>query len=59
MTEKLRNILSRLLVAAVFVLFFALVIIGRTPISWGRLGLALTGLCGLIVLLYLYNRKHR
>lgn len=59
MSERLKSVLFGLLQALLFVAFVAMVIVGRTPISWGRLGLALVGLVGLLVMLYLYNRRHR
>ncbi len=34
----------------------ALIIIGQQRVGWGRLGVMILGLCGIMVLLYVYNR---
>ena len=59
MNERVIEVLKRVIAAAAFVFFFALVILGRSPIGWGRVGMAAIGLTGLLTMLYLYNRKQR
>lgn len=43
--------------AVCFLLGMGLIIVGQRAVSWGRLGVMLLGLCGILVLLYLYNRS--
>ena len=47
--------ITRLLSAAVFIVSVALVMIGQRMI--GPAGLSIMGLAGILLLLYLYNRK--
>lgn len=44
---------------ALVALCLALVIIGQRNVSASGLGLQLLGLAGILVLLYLYNRKYQ
>lgn len=44
---------------ALVALCLALVIIGQRKVSASGLGLQLLGLAGILVLLYLYNRKYQ
>ena len=43
----------------VFIVCLALVIMGQKNISAAGLGMELAGLAGLLVLLYLYNRRYK
>lgn len=45
--------------AALVVLCLALVIVGQRNVSVSGLGLQLLGLAGILLLLYLYNRKYQ
>lgn len=59
MNEQVKKVIIGILVAAVFVLCIALVVIGQRHIGLGGLGLELLGLAGLLFLLWLYNYKSR
>lgn len=59
MNEHVKKVIIGILVAAVFVLCIALVVIGQRHIGLGGLGLELLGLVGLLFLLWLYNYKSR
>lgn len=52
--KKRLLVLGGVLVLAVCL---ALIIVGQRSVGWGRLGLMVLGLCGMIALLYLYNRS--
>lgn len=43
--------------AVLFALCVALIVIGQRAVGWGWLGLMLVGLCGILALLYAYNRS--
>lgn len=55
----MKDRLSLVIKLLLFIVFIALVIVGQTQIGYGHLAMMLTGLAGLIVLLYSYNRKYR
>lgn len=59
MNEQVKKVIIGILMAAVFVLCIALVVIGQRHIGLGGLGLELLGLVGLLFLLWLYNYKSR
>lgn len=59
MSEQGKKILLGILVAIVFGGCIALVVIGQRNIGLDGLGLEMLGLAGLIVLLWLYNRKYK
>lgn len=59
MNEKIRKIAFAVLAAAVFVLSVALVVVGQRHIGASGLRLMLVGLAGLIVLLWMYNRRYK
>lgn len=59
MNEQVKKVIISILIAAVFVLCIALVVIGQRHIGLGGLGLELLGLAGLLFLLWLYNYKSR
>lgn len=42
-----------------FIVFMSLIIIGQKTVGVGYLGMMLVGLAGLMVQLYLYNRKYQ
>lgn len=49
----------RLLSLAVFIVGVALVVIGQRMIGPAGLSIMLVGLAGILLLLYLYNRKYQ
>lgn len=57
--EYLKEKLLTALWAVLFLGCAALVIIGQKTISYLSAGLMLVGLAGMLLLLYIYNRKHR
>lgn len=59
MNEQVKKILIGIIVAIVFVVCIALVVIGQRNIGPAGLGTMLIGLSGLIVLLWLYNRQYK
>lgn len=59
MNEQIKKMIVGILVAIVFVVCIALVIVGQRHIGLGGLGMELLGLAGLLVLLWLYNRRFR
>lgn len=59
MSENGKKLLIGIIVAVVFVVCIALVIIGQKNIGPQGLLMMLLGLAGLIVLLWLYNRKYK
>ena len=42
-----------------FFVFLGLIIVGQKTVSVANLGMEFIGLAGLLVLLYLYNRKYK
>lgn len=59
MSERSKKWLTGILIALVFCVCIALVVIGQRHVGLDGLGLELLGLAGLIVLLWLYNRQYR
>ena len=53
------NVVKNIILLVIFVVCIALIIIGQKNISVTGLVMELIGLAGLLVLLYLYNRKYR
>lgn len=59
MNEYTKKLLVGILVALVFVVCVAMVIVGHRNIGLAGLGVQMLGLAGLIVLLWLYNRQYK
>lgn len=59
MNEYTKKLLVGILVAIVFVVCVAMVIVGHRNIGLAGLGVQMLGLAGLIVLLWLYNRQYK
>lgn len=59
MSENGKKMLIGIIVAVVFVVCLALVIIGQKHIGPQGLLMMLVGLAGLLVLLWLYNRQYK
>ena len=59
MNEQTKKIVIGILIAIVFCVCVALVIIGQRNIGLAGLGTELLGLAGLITLLWLYNRQFK
>lgn len=59
MGENVKKIIAGILVAIAFCVCIVLVIVGHRNIGLQGLITELTGLAGLIVLLWLYNRQFR
>ena len=59
MNEYTKKLLVGILVAIVFVVCVAMVIVGHRNIGIAGLGVQMLGLAGLIVLLWLYNRQYK
>lgn len=59
MNEYTKKLLVGILVAIVFVVCVALVIIGHRNVGLSGLGTQMIGLAGLIILLWLYNRQYK
>ncbi len=59
MNESTTKILTGILIAIVFFVCVALVIVGQRNIGPGGLCTMLLGLAGLIFLLWLYNRQYK
>ncbi len=59
MNENTKKILVGIIVAIVFVVCLALVIIGQKNIGPQGLAMEMVGLAGLIFLLWLYNRQYK
>ena len=53
------KVIKNVVLLAVFIICLALIIIGQKNISVTGLVMELIGLAGLLVLLYLYNRKYK
>lgn len=53
------KIVKNVIIAIVFVVCLALIVIGQKNISVQGLVMELVGLVGLLVLLYLYNRQFK
>lgn len=59
MNEQVKKIIVGIIVAIVFVVCLALVIVGQRNIGPQGLATQVCGLAGLIVLLWLYNRQYK
>lgn len=59
MNENVKKILVGIIVAVVFVVCVALVVMGQSKIGLQGLLMMFAGLAGLIVLLWLYNRQYK
>ena len=59
MNEHTKKIVQRLIAVIVFAVCIWLVVAGQKHIGPAGLGVMLIGLAGLIVLLWLYNRKYQ
>ncbi len=59
MSESGKKVLIGILVAIVFCVCIALVIVGQKNIGLQGLGLELIGLAGLIILLGIYNKQYQ
>lgn len=57
--ENTMKKLGILLKCICFAVCFALVIIGHRTIGYAGLGTMLTGMVGILVLLYIYNKKYK
>lgn len=59
MSENGKKLLLGIVIAVVFVVCIALVIMGQRKIGPSGLMMMLVGLAGLLVLLWLYNRQYK
>ena len=59
MSENGKKLLLGILIAVVFVVCIALVIVGQRIIGPSGLLMMLVGLAGLLILLWLYNRQYK
>lgn len=59
MNENVKKILVGIIVAVVFVVCVALVVMGQRKIGPQGLLMMFAGLAGLIVLLWLYNKQYK
>lgn len=59
MSEKVKKLITGIVVLIVFVLCICLVVIGQRNIGPAGLLTMLAGLAGLVVLLWLYNRQFK
>lgn len=59
MNERTKGILKTVLAVIFFIVCVALVVVGQRNIGLQGLLVMLLGLVGLILLLYLYNRKFK
>ncbi|WP_416326419.1 DUF6903 family protein [[Eubacterium] hominis] len=53
------NILKNIIMAVLFFVFLGMIIIGQKTVSLANLGMELLGLAGLLVELYIYNKKYK
>ena len=53
------NAVKNIIMAILFFVFLGLIIVGQKTVSVANLGMEFIGLAGLLVLLYLYNRKDK
>lgn len=56
---RVSNVVKNIILLVVFVVCLALIVIGQKNIGATGLMMELIGLAGLLVLLYLYNRKYK
>lgn len=59
MNENVKRILIGIIVAVIFVVCVALIVIGQRNVGPQGLLMMLVGLAGLIILLWLYNRQYK
>lgn len=59
MNENVKRILIGLIVAVIFVVCVALIVIGQRNVGPQGLLMMLVGLAGLIILLWMYNRQYK
>lgn len=59
MNESVKRILIGIIVAIVFVVCVALIVIGQRNVGPQGLLMMLVGLAGLIFLLWMYNRQYK
>ena len=53
------NVIKNIILLIIFIVCIALIVVGQKNISAMGLAMELIGLAGLLVLLYLYNRKYK
>ena len=53
------NIVKNIIMAILFFVFLGMIIVGQKTVSLGNLGMELLGLAGLLVELYIYNKKYK
>ncbi|MCH4285329.1 MULTISPECIES: DUF6903 family protein [Bacillota] len=53
------NIVKNIVMAILFFVFLGMIIVGQKTVSLGNLGMELLGLAGLLVELYIYNKKYK
>ena len=53
------NVIKNIILFIIFIVCIALIVIGQKNIGATGLAMELIGLAGLLVLLYLYNRKYK
>lgn len=53
------NAVKNIIMTILFFVFLGLIIVGQKTVSVANLGMEFIGLAGLLVLLYLYNRKYK
>lgn len=53
------NIVKNIIMAILFFVFLGMIIVGQKTVSLGNLGIELLGLAGLLVELYIYNKKYK
>lgn len=59
MSEKAAAILRVVIGAIAYLVCIGLAVYGNTIPGWKGLGIMLVGLAGILVMLYLYNRRHK
>lgn len=59
MNEQTKKLIIGILVAVVFCVCIALVVVGQRHIGLAGLGIEMLGLAGLLLLLWLYNRQYK
>ena len=53
------NVIKNIILLIIFIVCIALIVVGQKNIGATELAMELIGLAGLLVLLYLYNRKYK
>ena len=53
------TVIRKVILLVIFLVCLGLIIVGQKNISLTGLGMELAGLVGLLVLLFLYNRKYK